>query len=92
MLHAAVVGLGWWGGTLVEAVQGGGLIGFTAAATRKRSDKDRAFAEAHGLRLASYEEILADPSIDAVVLATPPMGHRDQILAAARAGKHVFCE
>ena len=92
MLNAAVVGLGWWGGTLVDAVQGGELIRFTAAATRSRSDKDRQFAEAHNLKLDSYEALLADPDIHAVVLATPPAGHRDQIVAAAKAGKHVFCE
>ncbi|HTK33815.1 MAG TPA: Gfo/Idh/MocA family oxidoreductase [Caulobacteraceae bacterium] len=92
MLNAAIVGLGWWGGTLVDAVQGGELIRFTAAATRTRSDKDRLFAEAHNLRLETYADLLADPDIHAVVLATPPSGHRDQIVAAARAGKHVFCE
>jgi predicted dehydrogenase len=92
MLNAAIVGLGWWGGTLVDAVQGGDAMRFTAAATRKRSDKDQAFAQGHNLKLATYEDLLADPDIDAVVLATPPAGHRDQIVAAAKAGKHVFCE
>lgn len=92
MLNAAVVGLGWWGGTLVDAVQGGELMRFTAASTRKRSEKDQEFAKAHNLKLATYEELLADPDIHAIVLATPPAGHRDQIVAAAKAGKHVFCE
>ncbi len=92
MLNAAIVGLGWWGGTLVDAVQGGDLMRFTAAATRKRSDKDHEFARSHDLKLASYDELLADPDIHAIVLATPPAGHRDQIVAAAKAGKHVFCE
>ena len=92
MLNTAIVGLGWWGGTLVDAVQGGGLINFTHAATRKRSEKDQEFAKAHNLTLASYDELMADASIDAIVLATPPAGHRDQIVAAAKAGKHVFCE
>ena len=94
MINAAVVGLGWWGGTLVEAVQGtSDKIRFVAAHTRSRSEKDQEIAKKHGLALAaSYEDLLADPRIDAVVLATPPSGHRDQVVAAAKAGKHVFCE
>jgi predicted dehydrogenase len=92
MLNAAIVGLGWWGGTLVDAVEGSGAMRFVAASTRSRSDKDRAFADQHGLKLATYDELLADPEVHAVVLATPPAGHRDQIVAAAKAGKHVFCE
>ena len=92
MLRAGIVGLGWWGGTLVDAVQGGNAMRFTAAATRRRSEADRAFADGRKLKLYSYEDMLADPDVDAVVLATPPAGHRVQIEAAADAGKHVFCE
>ena len=52
-----------------------------------------AFAEAQGLTFAdSYEAILADPTVDAVVLATPHSQHAPQVIAAAQAGKHVFCE
>jgi predicted dehydrogenase len=40
----------------------------------------------------SYEEVLADPEIDAVDLVTPPFLHAEQAIAAARAGKHVYCE
>lgn len=40
----------------------------------------------------SYEALLGDTAIDAVVLATPHSLHADQIVAAARAGKHVFVE
>ncbi|WP_289460261.1 Gfo/Idh/MocA family protein, partial [Klebsiella pneumoniae] len=41
---------------------------------------------------ADYAEVLADPSIDAVILTTPNSLHTAQVAAAARAGKHVFCE
>jgi len=40
----------------------------------------------------SYEAILDDPEIDAVVLVTPNSQHVSQTLAAVKAGKHVFCE
>ena len=42
--------------------------------------------------LESADEIIADPSIDAVWLCTPTATHRDICIAAARAGKHIFCE
>ncbi len=40
----------------------------------------------------SFEEVLADPNVDAVDLVTPPFLHAEQTMAAARAGKHVYCE
>jgi predicted dehydrogenase len=94
MLSAAIVGLGWWGKTLVESVQGSSeLVRFTSGTSRTLSDDARAFAEAQGFRLArDYEEVLADPGIDAVVLATPHSQHATQVVAAAGIGKHAFCE
>jgi predicted dehydrogenase len=53
----------------------------------------RDFAAAEKLPVtASYDEALADPSIEAVILATPHKLHEAQIEAAVRAGKHIFCE
>jgi predicted dehydrogenase len=94
VIRTAIVGLGWWGKTLVESVQGtSDLIQFNRAATRTVSDDAQAFAAEHSLELAaSYEALLADPEVDAVVLATPHSTHTAQVVAAAEAGKHVFCE
>src|SRR5215475_3145187 len=93
MLRAAIIGPGWWGKTLVTAVQGkSDAITFVAAATRTPA-KVEEFCRQHGLKLlADYEAALADPDIDAVVLATPHSQHGDQVRRAAAAGKHVFCE
>jgi len=94
MINAAIVGLGWWGRTLVEAVSGvSNVICFRAGTTRTFSDDVRSFAETHKFELRSeYSELLSDSSIDAVVLATPHSMHAEQVVAAAAAGKHVFCE
>ncbi len=93
MINAAVVGLGWWGKTLVESGEHSDVIRFVAGATRTVSPEIEAFVKEKQLRLApSYEALLADPAIDAVVLATPHSMHAGQVIAAAAAGKHVFCE
>jgi predicted dehydrogenase len=53
----------------------------------------KAFSEAQKLSLVdSYDKLLADKNVDAVVLATPHSLHSAQVVAAAKAGKHVFCE
>jgi predicted dehydrogenase len=94
VIRAAIVGLGWWGKTLVESVQGSSdAIRFTRAVTRTVSPETEAFTEEQGLALlGSYEELLGDGDVDAVVLATPHSTHTPQVVAAAEAGKHVFCE
>lgn len=93
MIKAAIIGMGTWGQNLVKSVQGLSQdIQFVAGATRTPS-KAQEFAAKHNIRMTDrYEAILADPTIDAVVLATPHSMHTDQIVAAANAGKHVFCE
>ena len=93
MIKAAIVGMGHWGQNLVKSVQGVSTsIQFVAGATRTPA-KAEEFAKLHDIKMGdSYEALLADPAIDAVVLATPHSMHTDQIVAAARAGKHVFCE
>lgn len=94
MINAAIVGLGWWGKTLVESLaEGSDAMRFTTIATRTVSPDVEGFAKEHDLALVvDYESLLKDARIDAVVLATPPSGHAAQIAAAAAAGKHVFCE
>ena len=93
MLEAAIVGLGRWGQNYVNSVQGASTrVRFTRAVVRT-PDKSREFADKHGLRLSSdYAELLADPAISMIVLATPNSQHPDQIVAAALAGKAVMCE
>src|ERR1700675_3338085 len=94
MINAAIVGLGWWGKTLVEAVQQDSEeIRFVAGTTRTKTLEVQAFADAQKFELAdNYEALLANPQVDAVVLATPHSMHAAQVVAAAGVKKHVFCE
>ena len=94
MINAAIVGLGWWGKTLVEAVQqDSNEIRFVAGTTRTRMPEVQGFADAQKFVLVdNYEALLANPKVDAVVLATPHSMHAQQVIAAAAAKKHVFCE
>jgi predicted dehydrogenase len=93
VINAAIVGLGRWGQNLVNSVQGkSDAIRFVVGATRTVA-KAEAYAREKGFPLYdSYQKVLADPSVDAVVLATPHTQHAAQVAAAAKAGKHVFTE
>ena len=90
-MNAAILGLGWWGRTIVDTMRGSPALRITAG-----FDPDPAalaVAASAGLPLAaSFEDILQDPAIVAVILCTPHTMHADQIVRAAEAGKHVFCE
>ena len=93
-VNAAIVGLGRWGRNLVEAAvtDPENTLRFSRAVTRS-PDKAMDFCKVHGLPLgADYQAILDDPTVDAVVIATPHSQHTAQIKAAAEAGKHVFVE
>ena len=91
MVRAAVAGLGWWGKHIVRRMAGSEVVRITTAV--ETNPAHAPFAREHGLQFrASLEEVLADPGIDAVILATPHSLHTEQLLAAAAAGKHVFCE
>lgn len=94
MLNAAIVGMGRWGQTLVDSVQGSnaGPLRFVAGCTRTPA-KAETWAAERGVRmLADYAAVLADPEVQAVVLATPHSQHVAHVIAAAAAGRHVFVE
>ena len=92
MIRAAVVGLGWWGRTIVQRLRGSEKLRVVRTVD-VRSDAAGPLAAEHGLPLSSsLDEALADPEVEAVLLATPHSLHRSQTLAAAAAGRHVFCE
>ena len=91
-VSAAIVGLGRWGQNLVTATTQDHPLRFVRGVTRTPS-KVTDFAAAQGFPVSDdYDATLADPAIEAVVLATPHSQHCAQICKAAGAGKHVFVE
>lgn len=92
MLRAAVIGLGWWGRHITQALRESGRVR-AVSIFDPATEASKTFADRHGLSLApSFEAILADDAIDAVIVATPHALHEPQALAALAAGKAVFCE
>src|SRR4051812_27712188 len=92
MIRAAIVGLGRWGQSLVRSIQGkSDDIRFVAGHTRTPGNAE-AFCREQNIKLTSYAEILANPEIDAVVIATPHSQHAEQVMQAAKAGKHIHVE
>ena len=91
-LRVAVLGIGWWSDVLADAAKRSGEIEIVACFTRS-DEKRAAFAAKYGCRAAaSYEEILADPSIEAIINTTPNGVHLETTRMAAEAGKHVFLD
>src|ERR1700759_1291837 len=64
------------------------------AAVAARGDHVVSFARKHQIPATyrSFDELIADRTIDVVDICTPPNLHADMIVAAMRAGKHVICE
>jgi predicted dehydrogenase len=90
MLNAAIVGLGWWGRNLAQLLQSSPKLRPSRAVDIDLTAAE--WAQAHGLAFGTLEDVLADPAIGAVILCTPHSLHTAQIVRAATAGKHVFCE
>jgi predicted dehydrogenase len=90
-------GVGISGGGVIGHVHADALTGVEnarlVAVAEPREDAGRAFADKFSVTwYESYEEMLRDPGVDVVIVATPSGLHPDQTIAAAGAGKHVITE
>ncbi|HEY5897527.1 MAG TPA: Gfo/Idh/MocA family oxidoreductase, partial [Burkholderiales bacterium] len=93
MLRTAFVGTGWWGGELAKAAASLPDVIEIAGFHSLDLDQCRRLREQHGgASFHSFEQVLSDKNVDAVVLATPHTLHVPQTAAAAAARKHVFVE
>lgn len=64
------------------------------AISSRRQERATQLAARHGISIASadWRDVINDPHVDAVILATPPYLHHQMAIAAIEAGKHVLCE
>src|SRR5690348_4610834 len=91
-LRVACLGMGWWSDVLADAIQRSKKLKILACYTRSE-DKRKAFAAKYGCAVAtSYDAVLKDRSIEAIINTTPNDAHLETTLAAATAGKHVFLD
>ena len=88
-VRVAVVGCGDWGRNLVRNFA---ELDALAAVVDLDEDATGARAATHGLQAASFEAVLGDPAIDAVVVSVPATLHYAFAERALEAGKHVFVE
>src|SRR3954468_22998112 len=90
-LRVAVVGLGWWGRIIVPLLKASSKLRVVMGVDPLPAAAD--FASQQRISLGkSYEEALKNDEVQGVVLCTPHTQHADQIVKAANAKKHVFCE
>jgi predicted dehydrogenase len=92
-LNVAVIGLGYWGPNLVRNLQELPLVGAVTACDLRPEPLEaitRRFPAV--VATTSFEDTIADPAVDAVLIATPVSTHHVLADAALRAGKHVFIE
>ena len=90
--RSAVVGTGFIGPVHVEGLRRAGVE--VAAVIGSTSEKSQAAAERLSVstELGTFEEVLADETIDAVHLTTPNRFHFEQATAVLESGKHCLCE
>ena len=92
-IRVGVVGLGYWGPNLARnlaAIPGCELAWLCDASEQARAEQALRFPGAR--TSAEIDELLADPQLEAVVLATPVPTHAQLAVAVAGAGKHCFVE
>jgi predicted dehydrogenase len=91
-VRVACIGMGWWSDVLADAMKRSDRLRIVACYSRS-PERRQAFAAKYGCRAVdSYEAILADRAVEAVVNTTPNDVHLDTSRAAAAAGKHVFLD
>ena len=91
-VRVGLVGVANHGTTILNAIRESGTLTLTSCST-STPRRWTPWRGSTGIRAArSYEDLLADPALDAVALVTPNHLHHEQVRLATRAGKHLFVE
>jgi len=94
-VRVGVVGYGWWGQVISRHLASSSLFALHAVAESAASVREQRAGDAQAMGfefVSDADELTGRSDLDAVVLCTPHQSHAQQIVLAARAGKHVFCE
>lgn len=93
-LHIGVIGLGRMGQVYAQHVASQLHEAKLVAAADPREDVLQSFSDAMSdvAPYRTHQELLTHPGLHAVIVTTPTSTHRDVVLSAAHAGKHIFCE
>jgi predicted dehydrogenase len=93
VINLAVVGYGYWGPNIVRNVIERPELSLWGLCEMSRDRAEKFTARYPGVRTtADFAEVLADPTVDAVAVATPPRTHYTLVKQALEAGKHVLVE
>jgi predicted dehydrogenase len=91
-MKVGCIGMGWWSDVLADAIKRSGKLTIAGCYSRSAEKREK-FAAKYGCRaFPSYEALLAERSIEAVINTTPNAAHLETTRAAAAAGKHVFLD
>lgn len=91
-VRLGIVGLGWWGRVLANAVQQSEGAEVAACFARTQESRDQFAADFSCTSSTSFDALLENDGVDGVLFATPHTLHREHIERAAAAGVNVFVE
>jgi predicted dehydrogenase len=92
MINATLVGFGWWGKYIINSLKGSPKIKISQVVDIDADAIRETVSQYDASVSSNFGEALKNPDTSAVILATPHSLHEQQVVAAAGAGKHVFCE
>jgi len=92
--NVGIAGYGWAAGAHIVAINTGELGQVTAICSSRKLDADQISAK-HGSPMKVYQDysaMLKDPDLHAVSICSYHYQHPEQVILAARAGKHIIVE
>ena len=93
-INVGIIGYGWAATAHIDAINATGMAQVTNVYSSRLLDDDELSAR-HGGRIKStvnLKDIYSDPNIDVIDITSYPYQHADQVVAAAKAGKHIIVE